>query len=260
MRLVKSLALGLAMVAATLVPAQAQNLLDEIIQRGSINVGVSLGTLPYGMIDANMQPDGHDVDVAKLIARDLGVELNIVDTVASNRIPHLTSGRVDIVISSFSVTAERAKVIAFTNTIYVDRQVYVAPSAATAASMDDLIGKNVGVTRASTNDIVVTNRAKEGTHIQRYDDDASTSQALLAGQVEGIVTSGATAKAMAERDPDLKVHFNVASAPMSIGVARDQHDLLHWLNTDIFLLDNAGELAAVQEKWMGAAVDELPRF
>lgn len=262
MRILNSLAVGAAMLAATLAPAYAQatNLLDDIIKRGVINVGVGLGTPPYGLIDGNMQPDGYDVELARMIARDLGVDINLVDTTAANRVPNLTSGKLDIVIYSFSVTAERAKAIAFSNTVYVDSQVYVAPSAATATSLDELVGKNVGVTRASTNDIVMTNRAKEGTNIQRYDDDASTSQALLAGQVEGIVTSGALAKAIAERNPDLKVQFTVASAPMSIGLPRGQYDLLQWLNTEIFLLDNSGELARLQEKWMGAAVQVLPRF
>jgi polar amino acid transport system substrate-binding protein len=259
MKLFKTLALGALLIAAPLLPAHAESLLDQIIQRGTINVGVGLGTPPYGMIDANMQPDGYDVSLARMIARDLGVEIKLVDTTAANRVPNLTSGKLDIVIYSFSVTAERAKAISFTNTVYVDSQVYVSTQDKTADSIDKLVGKNVGVTRASTNDIVMTKKAVQGTNIQRYDDDATTSQALLSGQVDGIVTSGALAKAIAEHNPSLKVQFVVASAPMSIGLRRGDADLLQWLNTEIFLLQNSGELAALQKKWMGASVD-LPRF
>jgi polar amino acid transport system substrate-binding protein len=259
MKLFTTLAVTAALLVAPILPAQAQSLLDDIIQRGTINVGVGLGTPPYGLIDANMQPDGYDVSLARMIARDLGVEINLVDTTAANRVPNLVSGKLDIVIYSFSVTAERAKAIAFSNTVYVDSQVYVSASDKPAAKIEDLVGKNVGVTRASTNDIIVTKKAVEGTNIQRYDDDATTSQALLSGQVEGIVTSGALAKAIAERNPELKVQFIVSSAPMSIGLRRNDPDLLHWINTEIFLLDNSGELPALQEKWMGASV-ELPRF
>ncbi|HTN61247.1 MAG TPA: transporter substrate-binding domain-containing protein, partial [Devosia sp.] len=213
MKLFTTLAVTAALLVAPILPAQAQSLLDDIIQRGTINVGVGLGTPPYGLIDANMQPDGYDVSLARMIARDLGVEINLVDTTAANRVPNLVSGKLDIVIYSFSVTAERAKAIAFSNTVYVDSQVYVSADDKPAAKIEDLVGKNVGVTRASTNDIIVTKKAVEGTNIQRYDDDATTSQALLSGQVEGIVTSGALAKAIAERNPELKVQFIVSSAP-----------------------------------------------
>lgn len=256
---IKKLAIGLAAMLATVLPARAESTLDTIIQRGTINIGVGLGTPPYGLVDSSMQPDGYDVSVGKAIARDLGVKANIVDTTAANRIPNLTSGKLDIVIYSFSITAERAKAIAFTNTYYVDQQVYVGAAGQTAAKMEDLSGKKIGVTRASTNDIAATKRAVEGMQIQRYDDDASTSQALFAGQVQGIVTSGALARAVEERNPQLKKQFIVSQAPMGIGLRRNDPDFLHWLNTEIFMLQTTGELPALQKKWMGAEVD-LPRF
>jgi len=256
---IKRLGICLAILVAAIVPAKAESALDTIVQRGTLNVGVGLGTPPYGMIDANMQPDGYDVSLARLIARDLGVKVNLVDTTAANRVPNLTSGKLDLVIYSFSITAERAKAIAFSNTVYVDKQVYVGPKDKPASKMEDLVSRKIGVTRASTNDIVVARKAVEGTQVQRYDDDASTSQALFAGQVEGIVTSGALAKAVEQRDPNFKTHFAVATAPMAIGLRRGDPDLLHWLNTEIFLLQTNGELPELQRKWMGAEVD-LPRF
>ena len=76
--LLKRLAIGLAAVLATILPAKAESALDTIIQRGTINVGVGLGTPPYGLMDSSMQPDGYDVSVAKLIARDLGVSHNLI--------------------------------------------------------------------------------------------------------------------------------------------------------------------------------------
>jgi polar amino acid transport system substrate-binding protein len=257
--LFKKLVIGVAALLATILPAKAESTLDTIVQRGTINVGVGLGTPPYGLMDSSMQPDGYDVSVAKLIARDLGVKVNIVDTTAANRIPNLTSNKLDIVIYSFSITAERAKAIAFSNTYYVDQQVFVSPADQPVTKLEDMVGKKIGVTRASTNDIAVTKKAVDGLQIQRYDDDASTSQALFAGQVDGIVTSGALANAVEERNPKLKKQFVVASAPMGIGLRRNDPDFLHWLNTELFMLQSTGELQALQKKWMGVEVD-LPRF
>jgi len=259
----KRFALLLALAWAFIAPAaHAQSTLDDIIKRGTLIVGISLGTPPYGITNAQMEPDGYDVGLAKLLARDLGVKLQIVDTVAANRIPSLTSNKVDIVISSFSITSERAKAIAFTDTVYVDQQVAVSPEAVKLTKLADLKGKRVGVTRASTNDIVATRLAPEGTVIQRYDDDASTSQAMLAGQVDAIVTSRALAVAIRDRNPAMKltVQFVVSQAPMAIGLRRGDADLLHWLNTAIFMLWTNRDLQPLQEKWFGAALDDLPRY
>lgn len=255
-----------ATFAALALPAAAQaaagNTLDIVTKRGTLIVGVSLGTPPYGITNTDMEPDGYDVAVAKLLARELGVKPQIVDTVAANRIPSLTSGKVDVVISSFSITPERAKAIAFSNAIYVDQQVAVAPKPVAMAGLADMKGQRIGVTRSTTNDIVLTRRAPEGTSIQRYDDDASTNQALLAGQVQAIVSSGALAAAIKDRNAALALEtkFVVSEAPMAIGLRRGDADWLHWINTCLFMLWTNRDLQTLQQRWMGAANAEQPRF
>jgi polar amino acid transport system substrate-binding protein len=268
MTLSRRLAFGAAALplalAATAQDAAAQaapgSTLDTIIKRGTLIVGTSLGTPPYGLTNSDMEPDGYDVGMAKLLARELGAKVQIVDIVAANRIPSLTSGKVDMVISSFSITSERAKAIAFSNCVFVDQQVAVAPKSLSLASNADLKGKRIGVTRSTTNDIAVTRRAPEGTDIQRFDDDASTSQALLAGQVQAIVTSAALGVAMRERSPTLETKYVVSQAPMAAGLRRDDPDMLHWVNTALFMLWTNGEIQPLQQKWMGTVNAELPRF
>ena len=144
----------------------------------------------------------------------------------------------------------------------VDQQVAVGPKIAALASLADMKGQRIGVTRSTTNDIVLTRRAPEGINIQRYDDDASTNQALLAGQVQAIVSSGALAAAIKDRNAALALEtkFVVSEAPMAIGLRRGDADWLHWLNTCLFMLWSNRELQALQQKWMGAANTEQPRF
>jgi polar amino acid transport system substrate-binding protein len=258
-------ALPLALAAAT-EEARAQSAtpstLETVIKRGTLNVGTSLGTPPYGVTNSSMEPDGYDVGIGKLLAKELGVKYNVSDIVAANRIPSLTSGKVDIVISSFSITSERAKAIAFSNCVYVDQQVAVAPKALTLAGNADLKGKRIGVTRSTTNDIAVTRRAPEGTDIQRYDDDASTSQALIAGQVQAIVTSAALGVAIRDRNPALALEtkYVVSQAPMAAGLRQGDADMLHWVNTALFMLWTNGDIQPLQQKWFGAVNADLPRF
>lgn len=240
--------------------AQAANTLDEIVARGKLVVGVSLSTPPYGMTDENMKPAGFDVAIANLIARDLGVELEILDQVSQARIPNLTGNNVDIVISSLGITAERAKAIWYTNAIYVDEQMVIAPTSAALNSLEDLVGKRVGVTRSTTNDTIITEKAVEGTNIQRFDDDAATNQALFSGQVDAIVSGVAAANAINKETDQFQRKFAVRQSPMGIGVRRGDSDLHQWLNTEIMLLWNSGEIQAAQQEWLGIVNEELPRF
>jgi polar amino acid transport system substrate-binding protein len=256
----KLAAMAAILVAALAGPASAESTLDTVIKRGTLIVGISLGTPPFGITNGEMQPDGYDVGIAKLLARDLGVKLQIQDIVGSARVPSITAGKVDIVISSFSITQERAKVIAFTNPVFLDQQVMLAPKDKALASIADMKGKRIGVTRSSTNDIAATKQAPEGTTIQRFDDDASTNQAMLAGQIDGMVTSGGLAKVIAARSPTLETKFVVSQAPMAIGLKRDDAEWLHWLNTALFMDWTNRDIPALQEKWFGAANPALPAF
>jgi polar amino acid transport system substrate-binding protein len=254
--------------AALLRPAAAEaqvaagSTIDTVVKRGTLQVGVSLGTPPFGITNASMEPDGYDVNIAKLLAQQLGVKLAVIDIVAANRIPSLTTGKVDLVISSFSITAERAKAIAYSNAVYVDQQVAIGPKATAMPTIASLAGKRIGVTRSTTNDIALTKQAPPGTEIQRYDDDASTNQALLAGQVQGIVTSGALAAAIASRSPALALEtkFVVSEAPMAAGLRRDDLEWLHWVNTTLFILWTNKQIQPLQQQWMGVVNSELPRF
>ena len=69
-------ALGILIALAwTLSAAAAESTLDQVLKRGKLIVGIGVGTAPYGMYDANKQPVGFDVDLAKLIAQELKVEV-----------------------------------------------------------------------------------------------------------------------------------------------------------------------------------------
>src|SRR5579871_2044504 len=104
----------LAAFALALIGASARaDTLDDIRQAKKVRIAIDLAIPPFGMTDDKMQPTGSDVDTARLLAKDLGVELEIVPTTGATRIPSLQSGKADLVISTLSVTPERAKVIDF---------------------------------------------------------------------------------------------------------------------------------------------------
>lgn len=89
--------------------------LDEIQESGVINIGVFSDKYPFGYVDENGSYQGYDVYYANRIAEDLGVEVNFVSTEAASRIEYLETGRVDVVLANFTVTAEREEVVDFAN-------------------------------------------------------------------------------------------------------------------------------------------------
>ena len=107
---VAALALALGLVSAE--PAKAQTV-DEIISRGTINIGVLVDLPPYGILNAQQEPDGYDIDVAKLLGNYLGVKVNLVQLTSPNRIPFLVTNKVDLIVATFGITPERAKQVMF---------------------------------------------------------------------------------------------------------------------------------------------------
>ena len=89
--------------------------LNEILDAGKVRIAVPESFAPFGSLGADGEPEGFDVDVAKLIAEDLGVELELVPVTSKQRIPYLETDKVDLVISSMGANPGRAKSIWFSS-------------------------------------------------------------------------------------------------------------------------------------------------
>jgi polar amino acid transport system substrate-binding protein len=243
-------ALMLAVVAAT--GSAHADLLDDIRAAKKIRIAIDLGVPPYGMTDGQMMPTGSDVETARLLAKDLGVELEIVQTTGANRIPFLQTGKADIVVSSLSVTPEREKVIDFSVPYAQILAVVAAPKSVAIKGFDNLAGKRVASTRGTTNDKLVTEGAKDA-QIVRFDDDATLITAVSSGQVDTVATSPALVKTMRENAPqlDLEVKFVMKGFPLGIGMRKGEARLQGWINTWIQTNSNNGQLAAIHKKFHG---------
>jgi polar amino acid transport system substrate-binding protein len=135
-----------------------------------------------------LQPTGLDVEAARLLAKDWGLEFEHVPTTGASRIPALQTGKADLVISSLSYTAERAKVIDFSLGYAVLRTV-IAPKSVALKSLADLDGKTVATVRGTTHDTQLTREGPKGMKLVRYEDDATEAQAFLSGQVDIFSTA-----------------------------------------------------------------------
>ena len=106
-------ALGLATTLGAFAPVAHAQTVEELKKKGEINIGLLVDFPPYGTLNSSNQPDGYDADVARLLAKDWGIKVNLIAVTGPNRIPFLLTNKVDVLIASLAITPERAKQVQF---------------------------------------------------------------------------------------------------------------------------------------------------
>jgi polar amino acid transport system substrate-binding protein len=251
-----ALAVAAMMGASHVARADA---LDDIRKSGKIRIAIDLGVPPYGMTDAQMQPTGLDVEAGKMLAKDWGLQFEHVPTTGASRIPSLQTGKADLVISSLSYTAERAKVIDFSLGYAVLRTVIAAPKSVNVKSLADLDGKTVGTVRGTTHDTQLTRQGPKGMKLVRYEDDATEAQAFLSGQVDIFSTAEMIVPQLDRKNParHVEVKFVLDNFKLCIGIRKDEKRLLEEVNKWILANIKNGKLNELNRKYFGSDLPEL---
>src|SRR5690606_34145927 len=235
------------LAGVTSLPAMAQTV-ESIKSAGTVKIGMLVDFPPFGIMNESNQPDGYDADVAKLLAKDFGVEVQIVPVTGPNRIPYLQSNQVDLLVASLGITEERAKSVDFSQP-YAGISIGVFGAEDVAISKpEDLSGKTIGVARASTQDTAVTKIAPQDATIQRFDDDASAVQALLSGQVELIGVSNVVAAQIEQAAPGrFNQKLELSQQVQGIAVRKGSSELLEAVNAFLEKVKADGQLSAIHE-------------
>lgn len=232
--------------------------LDVILKRGKVMIGMDMSAPPFAYTDEKQQPAGSEVETAHLIAKDLGVELEIVPTAAANRIPYLVTGRVDMTMGAFSIFPDRAKSIWFSSPYGSVTSVILAPGNIPITKYEDLVGKKISVSRGTYTEQVLMAAVPEGVEIVRFDDDSQAMAAMASGQVDAYGVGNVPGSALIKRFPERHYEIKISIPPRNwygVGVRKGDVDLLQWLNTFVFYHRENGDLKNIYEKVIG---DTLP--
>ena len=182
--------------------------LNEILKNGEVKIAVPEAFAPFGSVGKTGEHEGYDVDVAKLIAKDLGVKLKIVPVVSKQRIPFLETDKVDLVISTMGANPSRAKSINFSSAYAPFYSGVFAPSSIKVSSYADLDGLTIGVTGGTLEDLELTKMAPKGAKITRFGDNAATLSAIKSKQVQVLVAGNTVAASVTEANPDFDLERN----------------------------------------------------
>jgi polar amino acid transport system substrate-binding protein len=238
-----------ALVASDVAHADG---LSDITERGTLRVAVPQDFPPFGSVGPDMQPRGLDIDTAKLIADQLKVKLQLTPVNSTNRIPYLTTGKVDLVISSLGKNAEREQVIDFSSAYAPFYLAVFGPPEAPIATLDDLEGKTISVTRGAIEDIELSKVAPEGLTIKRFEDNNSTIAAYLAGQTDLIASGNVVMVAISEKNPKRipALKIKLKDSPVYVGINKQQPELLTKVNQIIAAGKSDGTLEKNAQTWL----------
>lgn len=253
-------ALGLAALAFAPLGASAQAALDEVMAKKAITIAVPTDFPPYGFVGIDLQPQGLDVDMARLIAAKLGAKVELLPVTSANRIPYLQTKKAHLVISTLGKNPEREKVIDFTSAYSPFFQAVFAAKSLSIKSYADLAGKSVGVTRGAIEDMELSKLAPAQADIKRFEDNNATVSAFVSGQVQVIATGASVAGNMMQRNPQLGAEYKllIKDSPNFIGIAKGEDKLRTKVNEIIAAAKASGELDALAKKWLGRPAGELP--
>lgn len=182
---------------------------DEIKEAGKLVVGTSADYPPYEFHVIKDGVDtivGFDIEIAKEIAADLGVEVEFKDMAFNGLLAALEAGGVDFVIAGMTPTEERAKSVDFSKVYYTAIQgvlINVA-NADAITSVEDLNGKIVGVQKGTTQEQIAMEQI-EGAEVKGLGKMADLILQLKNGNVDAVVAELPVGTAYANNNEDLMV-------------------------------------------------------
>jgi polar amino acid transport system substrate-binding protein len=250
---------GLSVLGAV-SSASAFRGIEEIKSSGVFRVGNQVSQVPWGFNDASGKLTGFDIELSRMVAEDLGVELETTPVTSSNRVATLLTGQVDALAAVMGIFADRQKVVLFSRPYVNNDTVFIGRKDVNVTGYADLSGVRVGVPRGTPQDIGLTEAAPKDAIIQRFDDDATTVQALLSGQV-AVVGGASTQLGNVERvaGPDkFEQKFVVARAFNAFAVNPENRELADYLSDFIARKLESGELAKLYAQWIGGELADLP--
>lgn len=235
--------------------------MKELAEAGKITIGVKYDQPGLGFKGAaDNAPSGFDVEIGKILAASLGIDASNItfkETISDNREPFLTSGEVDLVIATYSITDDRRKVVGQAGPYYLTGQQLLVKKGSSIGSVDDIKGKEVCSVTGSTS---LANAEKAGAKPRGFDTYSECRDQVLDGTVEAMTTDGTILLGYAAINPD---ELEVVGEPFSterygIGYKKQSSEMCGWINDTLTAAFDDGAWAAAFDATLGKSGQEAP--
>ena len=210
--------------------------MKELAEAGKITVGVRYDQPGLGFKGATDDiPAGFDVEIAKLLVADLGIDpedtsaVTYEETISDNREPFLEQGKVDLVLASYSITDERRAVVGQTGPYFLTGQQVLVLADSEVESIEDLAGQEVCSVTGSTSIDRINESGAKGVGFDTY---SECVEKVLDGSVPAMSTDGSIlAGFAAQNEGQLKVVGEEFSEErIGVGYSLEHPEMCEWIN------------------------------
>jgi glutamate transport system substrate-binding protein len=220
-------------------------------EAGTVRVGTKFDQPLFGLKNLEGKPEGFDVEIAKLIAGEMGIaadKIQWVETVSANREPFIQQDKVDYVVATYTINDKRKQVVDFAGPYYVAGQdIMVAKGNPEGIrGPDDLTGKKVcSVTGSTPAENIRTNYPEAD--LTEFDVYSKCAEALKNGQVEAVSTDNVILLGLISQDPEAfeLVGKPFTKEPYGIGLKKGDTEFRNFINDTL-------EKAYADGRWLAA--------
>ena len=233
--------------------------LQRILDAGSIKIGVCLSAEPAGFRDGEGRPRGYDVDLATLVAEQLGVRLDLVEITGPTRTQELLSGGIDIIACNITATPERAREIDFSFPYLRTGIKLLVQRNGGVAGFDDIgAGRRFVVGRGTTGEAMARLRAPNAEFVY-VESPGDAILIMRQGQADAYIEDSLTIDYIAAAYPEQleALPGTYSSDAICFGVRKGNPDLLRWLDLFASIYVSSGKYHEVYAKWWGGPPPEL---
>ena len=262
-RLLKGIIVFLAVFTLWSAPLLAADIdlakkstLEQILQKGELRVGFEAGYMPFEMTDKKGQFVGFDIDVAKEMAKAMGVKFVPVNTAWDGIIPSLITGKFDIIMSGMTVTQERNLKINFANPYIVVGQTVLINNKhkGTVKSYRDLNKSNYIVTSklGTTGEQAVKRMIPKCTY-KSFETETEAVLEVVNGKADAFVYDLPMNVVFMAQQGAGKLTFldkPFTFEPLAWAVNKGDPDFLNWLNNFLWQIKNDGRYDRIYNKWI----------
>jgi polar amino acid transport system substrate-binding protein len=258
-----TLASLLAFTFATI--ALAGPVMDRILQRGELVVGTAGSQPPLNATTKTGEIIGLDADISRLIARNMGVKVRFVTMPFPDLLPALESGKVDMILSSMTMTPDRNLKVAFVGPYFVSGKGILTKTQTTAA-LQEAAGLNrpgftVAALRNSTSQRFVQSAAPLAKLVTTKTYDEAVDM-LFQDKIDALIADlpFCTVAAFRHRDKGLVAgQARLTFEPLGIAVPEDTL-LINFLRNFMGMLEGSGALKKLSERWFNNTswISQLP--
>jgi polar amino acid transport system substrate-binding protein len=229
------------------------DLLDTIKTRGVLVVGILPDNPPFARRNDNQTFSGYDIDYASLIAKKMGVKLQVLDLDPSHRIPSLKAGKVDILVAAFTKTPEREREVSCSLGYFVAAQKALTRKGRYPTS-DSLANARLGASKGTTGEST-SRKLYPNASMTTFADIPDAIRALDQGTIDAVMNDEPTLAAALNKMPNRSQYeisnFSNTTEILAIATKLGEKRLMNTVNELLIESEKTGEAEKIFNRWFG---------